>query len=602
MKYSVYLTSALALVLGLPAVAQPADPEEMIVVASRVERPLGQTLASVEVIGSQEIATSQAQDLLDLLGGRAGISLARDGGMGKNTSLFMRGTDSDHVLIYVDNQPVNGLSDGRARLDHLPLSQFERVEIVRGPRSSLYGSEAVGGVVRLFTRGADVTRGADEKPWGGNITASGGRYGYQAYGMNGYAGLGSTRLSGGYSQVQTDGFDARVAGNPDKDGYENRSWHLGVSQPFGNGHELSLRHSRTDSDSDYDDASWTDGVDGNEIYQRLNTAVDIRLQLSDRWNSQLSLGRFKDASDSTGVFGPFISTSRRDSARWVNEYEAAAGWVGVVGVDYDNDSYRSNFLATQEDRDNLALFGLLGWGTDRLPVELSLRNDWNEQYGSHTTGNLSLGWNTDAAGKLWLSYGTAFKAPNFFDLYGFGGDPDLEPERSRTLELGWRYLAESLRLSAALFRTRTDSLIEFDNLMFQIFNIGNIRIYGLELSASGELAGFSLGANFTHLQHENLDTGEALLRRPQNTWRLDAGRSYGDLYLGMVATAQTGRSDINNARLSGYQLLDLLVSYQLLENLVLRGKVANLFDRDYQLVDGFNTPGRNLQASLTYNF
>lgn len=593
MKTSYFLPGAVALSLCTPLHADYL--EEILVVANRVEQPLADTQASVEIIDREEIAASQSQDLLQLLSGRSGISLARDGGTGKNTSLFLRGTDSDHTLIYIDNQPVNGLSDGRARLEYLPLDQFDRIEIVRGARSSIYGSEAIGGVIRLFTRQAS------EPSIGGNLSLVGGSNDYQSLSANTHASFGTTHLQASFSDTETEGFDSRVAGNPDKDGYNNRSWQLSASHQFANGNNIRIQQSRTEGDSTFDDASWAGGVDGNDDYLRLNTSAEADIHLSPNWKSTVTLGRFKDAFDSNGVFGPFISDSRQQTASWISEYQTEAGWVGTLGIDYHQDTYESNFLA-EETRDNLALLAFLDFGTDTFPLSVSIRNDDNEQYGSHTTGGLTAGYNSEEAGNFWATYATAFKAPNFFDLYGFGGDPNLEPEESETVELGWRYLTADSMLSAALFRIRTENLIEFDNTLFQIFNIGDAEISGLELSANATLSGYDLGASFTHLKHENLDTGEELVRRPRNTLRLDASRAFGDLTMTLMGLAQSSRSDIGGAELDGYEVLDVLVSYQLLDYLTLRGKVGNLFDRDYELVDGFNTAGRTYQASASYSF
>jgi len=593
MRISYFLTGALALSLCLPT--QGDYLEEIVVVANRVEQPLANTQASVEIINREQIAASQSQDLLNLLSGRAGISLARDGGTGKNTSLFLRGTDSDHTLVYIDNQPINGLSDGRARLEYLPLGQFDRIEIVRGARSSIYGSEAIGGVVRLFTR-------RNEEPsLGGNLSIVSGSYDYQSLSANAQTNFGSTNLQASFSDTYVGGFDSRISGNPDRDGYNNQSWQLSADHQFANGNSLRVQQGRTEGNSRYDDSSWTGGVDGNDDYLRLTTSLKANLKLAPNWQSTLTLGRFKDAFDSNGVFGPFISDSRQVTASWINEYKAESGWVGTLGVDHHQDTYESNFLA-EENRDNLALLAFLDFGTQTFPVNVSMRNDQNEQYGSHTTGGLTAGYNSDEMGNFWASFTTAFKAPNFFDLYGFGGDPDLQPEESTSAELGWRLLTTDSIYSAALFRIRTENLIEFDNTRFQIFNIGNAEISGLELSAETNLGGFTLGVSFTHLKHENLDTGEELVRRPRNTIRLNAGREFSDLTLSLVGLAQSSRSDIGNAELGGYEVLDVLISYQLLEYLTLRGKVGNLFDRDYQLVEGFNTAGRSYQATLNYSF
>ena len=567
--------------------------DETLVVANRHAQINSNIGASTEVITREEILASQATDLSELLAGHAGISIARNGGAGQNASLFMRGTDSDHTLIIVGGQPVNSLADGRARLEFLALNQIESIEIVRGARSSLYGSDAVGGVISI------TTASPNSQALGGAIQISGGSHEFAGLQGNLFASNGTTDMSIGLQHQAAAGTDSRVGFNPDRDGYEKTDLSISLGHQLSASSRLLLSHSDNDSFVEFDDGSWAGAADGEDDFSRQQTTLGAQWQISEQLDSQFSLSRSGELYTSNGLFGPFVSNSDRRKAAAQLSFTADNRATITLASEFQQDRYQSNFLPTGLDRDNFALTAVVDAGIEGYPLTLSLRQDMNEQYGDHLTGHLSLRW-SGRFGLLWVSYGSAFKAPNFFDLYGFGGDANLKPENSRTMELGWKVQTQQLQISSALFNIRTDNLIEFDNGAFQIFNVGNARINGGEFSVSGQMGEYDLGLQLTLLDHENLDTGADLPRRPDQTARIDLSRSFGRTDFGLSLTQQSDSRDIGNVTLESFATAAATLAHHWNDRWTLLLRADNLTNEQYQTVNGYNQPGRTFRLSMRY--
>lgn len=599
MKVNVLRGAAFAAVCcsALPLAAQMPEPtiNETLVVANRIPQEANRLAASTDLIDREEIAASLDADLGELLETASGVHFTRNGGTGQNASLFMRGTDSDHTLVLIDGQPVNALSDGRARLEFLPLSEIERVEIVRGARSSLYGSEAIGGVISLHSR-------QPQQGFSGSLGGLTGANSLLGSHLNLAGNINRVELGGGVQWQQSDGIDARTNLNPDRDGFEKRDAWVRLASAVTDTSRLELRFSDNQSETDFDDSSWViGGPDGSDQYERQQISTRLEQQFYAQLDGQFRLSRSSEHYTSFGLFGPFESNSDRRLASAQLNWQPNKQQRFSLVTEFVQDRYQSNFLASGLDRDNLSLAVIAEVGPQSRPVALSLRQDHNEQYGSHTTGQASIGQNTDA-GFFWASYGTAFKAPNFFDLYGYGGDASLQQEESSTGEIGWKLDNPNWQTSASLFRIRTDNLIEFDNSQQQIFNIGNVRIDGLELAASRAMGSLNLGLQLDLLDHKNLDTGQALIRRPERKTRLHLSQSLGQFGWKLSAQHNSDAADFNNQPLPAWTRLDASGSWQPHDSLALKLELSNLLDEQYETVASYNQPGREIRLGIDYRF
>lgn len=577
-------------------------PEEIIVAANRVEQSIGTVLAATTVIDKDRIRRSSAQNLAELLAGVPGMQFSPAGGLGAQTSLFLRGTESDHTLILVDGVQMTTSTGSAGKLEFIPLDQIERVEIVRGPRSSVYGSEAIGGVLNI------ITKPHSSEDFNGSLKVMAGTQNSSDANLGLQGRVGNTALSLNASRQQTDGIDFSERGSSDDDGYENDSYSLSLTHQFGERFSLSSTYSSFDARSDYDD-----GV-VNTDSQQFSTALTAAL--SESWDSSLIIEQFKEDNADAGSFGLTNSASENRRLSWQNNYSFDARNLLSFGVDRQEQELRyATFGALQTDtsRDNDGVFGVYIHEGAALDFTLSLRNDDNERFGDHSTGSVAIGRDLTDSVRAWVSYGTAFKAPNLIDLYVdfpaffFFANPNLDPETAQSLELGLQASALGASWQLNIFRNDIDDLIATDASFTSLANIQQARIDGLEATVSISLSGWGLDAALTLLEHENRSTGVGLLRRPEQTLSINLARDFGVLDLTLNLLAQGEHLDIDpvsfgNSKVGGFGVLNVIAGYQLSEDFELRLRIGNLLDKDYQVVDGFNTQDRTAQLSLNYQF
>ncbi len=600
------LPAAALLLLGSPS-AFATDIDPIIVTATRTAQTADETLSSVTVITRKEIERQQAQSVQDLLRGIPGVDIANNGGPGKATSVFLRGTESDHVLVLIDGVKVGSATLGSAAFQNIPVEQIERIEIVRGPRSSLYGSEAIGGVIQIFTRKG----GGALKPF---FSIGGGSY--QTYsasaGVSGGGERGWFSLNG--SGIDTEGFNAcdgkpspGGAGcfttEPDKDGYRNLSGSLRAGYRFDSGIEVDVHALRANGDTEFDGSF----VNESESVQQVLGGT-LRVSPADMWHITLTAGRSRDESDNfkDSTFQSRFDTER-DTLSFQNDLSITPDHLLTVGTDYQDDRVDGTTAYAVTSRDNTALFTQYQGTFGAQDVQLSLRRDDNEQFDDHTTGGAAWGHALGKTLRLTASYGTAFKAPTFNELYfpGFG-NPNLGPEESRSLEFGLRGEPAWGHWTLNAYETRVDDLIAFDASTSAPANIDQARIHGLEAVLGTRLENWDLNANLTLLDPENrsggANDGNVLPRRARKSLRFEADRDFGRYRLGATLLAAGKRYDdlANTRSLGGYATLDVRAEYSLAKDWRLQARIENLLDKDYETAAFFNQPGRSLYLTLRY--
>jgi len=592
-----------ALLLGssaISAVQAETFPSTIVVTASRSAETVDETLAAVTVITRDDIERTQAQTVTELLGSSPGAMLVNNGGRGKASSLFLRGTNSDQVLVLIDGVKVGSVTSGKTALEQLAVDQVARIEIVRGPRSSLYGSEAIGGVIQIFTRrGGEGFSPRFSTGIGSNDSRE------VTLGASGGGDRGWYSLDIG--DFSTQGFDAKTEGsfghNPDDDGYNNRSWALGGGYRFSDSLSGRLNWSRNEGINEYDGGSTFDDY---ESHQRLDTLGGVlELTPSDDWALSLTLGRSRDESTEYGDGAPqsHIDTER-DTVSIVSEHLIGEMSQFTWGVDHQQDEVDSSNDYAETSRDNTGVFGLYQLYFGAQDIAVSLRHDDNEQFGGKNTGSLAWGIQIDPDLRLFATYGTAFKAPSFNDLYWpdegwFKGNPELVPEESESYEVGLSGEHADIRWSANLYQTDIDNLIAFDSALSSPNNVDHARIRGLELSAATRLAGWDLRSSLDLTDPKDLEDDSLLSRRPRKVLNLAVDRDFGTWSLGGSLQAVGKRKD-SSAHLAGYTTVDLRAGYRLGRDWSLKGRIDNLFDEQYQTANNFNQPDREYWLSLHY--
>lgn len=587
--------------------AQQEALDTMTVTASRIPQTVDETLSSVSVITRADIERKQAQTVLDALRGVPGIDLTNRGGPGQLSSISLRGTETRHVLVMIDGIKVSSVDTGLTQFERIPIDQIERIEVVRGPRTSLYGSEAIGGVIQIFTR-----KGADEelKPHF-NIGGSGGDLdSFKASaGVSGRSTHGWFNLNlSGYNtpginacNTPTGVFAGCFTNEPDRDGSDYVSGSLRAGYDLGDDASIDFNILRTDGFLEFD------GAFQNESEYK-NTVAGLRFSFKPVQNWRVTANAGLSRSDTENLLnGAFINrfdTTRHDLSLQ-NDVTVAPGHVITAGIDIVKDELDSTLPYTVTSRDNYGYFSQYLGELGRFNIQGSVRHDDNEQFGGYTTGNIGLGMDVTSSVSIYASYGTAFTAPSFDFLYfpGFS-NPNLDPETSESYEVGLRGDHNLLRWSINAYRTNIENLIQ--NQFTGPVNIADSRIDGLEATAGTMLLGFDINASLTWMDPENRTAGpnfgNVLVRRAREQFNIDIDRNMGDFSAGASIKGVGSRYDdpANTVKLDSYLLVDLRGEYRFNKAWRLQARIANLLDEEYETVAFFNQPGRTAFLTLRY--
>lgn len=589
--------SALSLAL-LPAGAVLAASQdaalklpETLISANRDVQQREASSATSTVFTRADIERLQPASVSDLLRRVPGVQVT-DNGAGSLTSLYIRGTKSAQSLVLVDGMRIASASSGDSSLQYLNVDQIERVEVLRGPRSAVYGADAIGGVVQIFTR---RSAGEGLKPFvrmGYGSNASWRR----SAGLSG--GDAQTRFSLAGSLDETDGIDRTgpsYDSDQDHDGYRNKAFSLSLSHSFSDSLEAGVnvldQRGRTEFDNPFGryDMTTFESV-GQEPYSDFtlsSVSSYLDAQINDLWSSRLEVGHSENReesldklSDERGVFNTY-----RDSLNWLNTLALSDRHSLLLGADWYEDQLNSNTAFAEQQRWNQAAFIQHRYDGEGFSTEVGMRHDKNEQFGSENTWSGALTLPLNATNDLVLSYSEGFRAPTFNDLYYPDySNPDLKPEHSKSYELQWRsQLAERTRLEASLYRTDIEDAIANDQ-DFIPQNIAKARIHGFEANLQQELFGWQGQLGIAFVDPRDRDSGHTLNRRARRTLSLDLDRSFGEFAVGATwQLASSSYDDPNNQHeLGGYGLLGLRGSWQASDELKLEAKIDNLLDKDYQ--------------------
>ncbi len=588
--------SLLALAAAAVARADEVQTQPTIqVTASRVPETVDSTLADVSVITRADIDASGSRDVLDLLRLQAGVDLYRTGGPGQQTSLFLRGTNANHVLVLIDGVRAASSNTGAYAFEWLPLDAVERIEIVRGPRASYWGSDAIGGVIQIFTRkleGPRVSAGY------GSYDDAAGAAGIGHWdGQNGYSVQVGARHVGGFSatnrSICNGPDDPYCSYNPDDDGFRNTNLVARGAHTLGN-QLLSASLYRSQGDVEFDQGS------SNVIEQ--DAGVNLEGDLAPGWTHRLSIGNAREDLNTPTYYTLYLT--RRDSLLWQNDFRVNDTQRLIGGIDFvhERGETRDTFGGTalyDDSRNDTAVFG--GWQAafGAFDSEVSLRHDDNSEFGGATTGSAAFGWRYEEFARFYASYGDGFRSPTLNEQFSpgysgqFAGNPNLDPERSHSTELGVELTPwQGQRFGAHLYSTRVHDLISFTGPNFQAENIARARIDGAELTYEADVAAWIVHVAYTYDDARDDTTDTALLRRPKNKFDAVLERRIGERFrAGAEIVAADQADDIAGTTLPGYAIMNLRATYAINADWRLTGRIENLFDRDYELVHGYNTPG-----------
>jgi len=608
--FAVATRCASALAAGLLssyAYSQSMNP--VVVTATRTATTIDRALADVTVIDAQTIHDAGASSLPELLRSAGGIEISQTGGAGAVSGLFVRGARNSQSIVLVDGIRIESPLSGGAIPEHLPLSAIERIEVVRGPASALYGSGAIGGVVQIFTRQADTDG------WWPFASVGFGTQGTQQLQVGFRAAREGTRVALSLARESTDGFESTHPGTPDfqadRDGNRQHSLTASLAHRLAAHWEAGASALVNDGHVDYDDAFSTPAT-ARQDYRSTAVSAWLRGRPTEGWQTELRAGNTSiDYSFRAFTFAP--RTDSRTIA-WQNTVDAWGGKLLfgleslVQAIDGDGVTRGGAFLYTRDRRGTDSVFGGYehGWGEHTLRV--TLRRDRIESVGSETTGALAWGWRFMPQWLVRASYGTAFRAPTFDDLYNpFSPNPTLRPEKSRGYELALERHAGNAMLRATAFGSRVDEAIELD-AFYTARNLAHARVRGLALEARQAIGAWTLRAAAT-VQHTGgviadpvtgSRTEAELARRAPRYGVVGVEHRQGSWRFGAQAIAQARRFDTLGQRMDGYAFVDAWAAYRLARDWELFARAGNLGDRDYETVAGYRSPPRSLFVGVRY--
>lgn len=602
-------TAAFAAVVLLPqsipaVLAQETVTEAVVVTASRQPQRVSDVLSRVEILDRDAIERAGQSSLVELLRAQPGIRVSMSGGLGANASVFIRGAESRHTLVLIDGMRMGSVTTGQPALEAIPLAMIDRIEILRGPASAMYGSEAIGGVIQIFTRkGVDGFQPEVFVGYGSNST------------LNANAslagGAGRVRYNLTVGQDETDGFNAKRDpdfwnlpwGNsyhPDRDGFRNAYVSAAASVALRERDEVgvNLYHS--------DGRNWYDSNDFFDSYlDKSMSAYSVYMtnQLADGWTSTLRAGRTEDKLSN---WPDLYSFSRFDSTQtqfmWQNDVRLPVGSL-MAAYEYVRSEVDGTTDFTVDRRTVNAL--LLGWSArfDAHNVQVNTRYDDNSQFGSKATGLFAYGYQVSRALSLQASIGTAFNAPTFNQLYwpdtGFGGgNPNLEPEEALSREIGLRWDDGAHAVELTYYNNRVDDLIAD----WPPANVNRANLEGIEVVYRTQLAGFDVQAGLDLLKAEDDATGKNLPRRAEQMAFARIDRATGAWNYGVEVNGSGHSYDdaANTVRLGGYGLVNAYAHYRVNPEWRIEARATNLFDRDYELSRGYATDGTNVFVGVRY--
>ncbi len=600
------LASLVALTLSPFAFAEETQikTDDIVVTASRIAQSRESAVADVTVIDREEIERGGQSSLTELLRMQPSIEISSNGGAGTTSNIFLRGTNSDHVVVLIDGIRVNSTTLGTTAFENLPIEQIEKIEILRGPAASLYGQDAIGGVIQIFTK-----KGAGAPTF--NASVGYGTYNTKIVKAGTSGALGNTRFALNVSHTDTDSFSAkdfRTGRQSDDDSYRNLSVSGSLSYTIVDGHEVGVQLLNSDGRFHYDSSNTFDNY-GDLIQTSFN--VFSKNQFTPNWLSTIRAGEgVDDATDHGSATSRTLTRSKQRQYSWQNDIGLPLGTLTLL---YERLEQRltatTDYDKTSRNNDGYTVSYLLNEGNHGFRA--SYRSDHNSEYGNNDTGGIGYGYRITPNWRVSTNYGTAFKAPTFNQLYfPFGvGNPDIQPETSRNAEASLRYEDDSLELSATVFHNKIKELIDFDLTSFSFNNVSEARIRGLSLAGSKRWDDLTLSANVDFQSPRNVENDNLLSRRAQRHGKANLSYVLGKWRFGseLIASSERFNEAANTKQLSGYALLNFTTDYEVNAEWKIQARLNNALNKDYTLAYdtfsdvAYNTPGSNLFVNLRYS-
>ncbi|MEQ1595776.1 MAG: TonB-dependent receptor [Casimicrobium sp.] len=565
--------------------------------ASRVNEPLGATLRDVSVVDGAALRESGVVDIIDALRMLPGVELSSNG-PGATPSIFLRGANSNQTLVLVDGQRIGSSYSGLTALQHINIDQIERIEVLRGPAASLYGADAVGGVIQVFTR----------RDRSLSMRASIGEWKSQQLSVNAGLGTAVNGISVSLAQNASRGYNAIVnpveySYNPDRDGYRFNTVQVGGNVELTKSLSLSASAFETRGKAQYDgDASFDDSI--RSVVNNVGATMDSRG--NDGWKSTLRVSSGTDKAEFVSAY-PGRYATQNQQLSWLNTLSLNSAIRLLGALEWRRESVEGTDTLPVTSRRTQSLLLGADWTQGNTRANATARIDDSNQFGSRSTANASIGYRLSPVLRATVNAGTSFKAPTFNDLYYPGyANPNLKPEHGRSIDASLLWSSAGSKLGATIYQNRVTDLIQFvcdESYNCAPQNVANARLQGLTLTGGTRIAGIAIDASLDFADAKDATADKLLPRRAKQHGAVKFSGDVLSINTGIEITASGQRFDnVSNSRaLPGYAVVNVFASKEVMPGLRLGARIENATDRDYQLAYGYATGGRRAWLTLAYN-
>lgn len=603
----------LLVVVGNVYAEEKCDIGKVIVTATKTQQSVEEVGSSVNVITKDDIERTGKKTVTEILRSVPGVVVVQSSHIGSLTDVYLRGTKPGQTLILIDGVEVNDPIDPMRGYDfsHLMVDDIEQIEIIRGPQSTLYGSDAIGGVINI------ITKKGKGKPVV-SVVGEGGSYSTFREGVSVRGGDKGVDYSLSLARTDSGGI-SMAEGGSEEDGYENTTvaGRLGTSV-FGNAYiDGFVRYIH--SETDLDDGGFEDDPNYIQEWTNLVSKLGFDQQLLSNWQHKASISYlqtervYEDKVDSVDLFDDMDSWYKGDniSGEWQHNIDIKEIDTITAGIEYEKErgssSYRYGTYLDRFSRKEVDNWGFYLQNILRLWKRwftvVGVRLDDHEEFGSDTNYRITSSYLIEETNtQIKSSWGTGFKAPTLFQLYSMYGDPSLEPEDSRGYDVGivQKLFCDKLVLGVSYFHNKIKDMIDWDSGLWKYKNIGEAVMEGVEAEVTvTPIENLDIGLRYTYMETEDKNTNLELIRRPENkvslniNWRfLEKANLNVDIsYVGNRKDIDFTTYPYNRLTLDDYVKVDVFCSYDVNENFQVYGRIENLFDEDYEETYGFSTAG-----------
>ena len=624
------LTSALALLYSQSVFSETVNihTNDVVVTANRIAQNKDAILADVSIIDREQIERAGQSSLVEILNTQPGIEIETSGSIGDVTNIHIRGNSSQSVVVLIDGMRIASATLGTTNFSQIQPEQIERIEILRGPASSLYGSDAIGGVIQIFTKQGKGDLHLD-------ATAGYGSYNTQQAAASLSGAVENTKFFAGVSSLTTNGISSKKINSgldADHDSFRNLNFNGNISHTWADGQEIGAQLYSSNGHGNFDNNNFPAYQDSRQE----SYALSSNNKILDNWTSHLRLGKSSDSSKnirSAGSSGLSYLRTKQNQFTWQNDIKLPLGTL-VLAYDRLEDKVDGTIDFSQKKRINNGYLASYAMEQDAHAFSLDLRRDYNSQFGSHSTGNIAYGYKLNSFWKASASFGTAYRAPTFNDLYWpfadysytdpdtgifipytYQGNKDLKPETSRNKEASVTYDQGHHKVSLTAYQNEINNLLVCCNGTSTDHpeNVGAATINGVTLAYEGWFSNYHMRASADIQDPRNDVTDKLLTRRSKEHGVIWLGYHWNKWDFGgeLVASGKRYNDAENAIKLGGYSLFNLTTNYRVNPDWSINARVNNLFDKEYALsttatTDNFsgpdyNTMGMNVFVSARYS-